>query len=117
MIDKEKSPSHAFGIRHSPYIGNLRGDQWVGAKTETDVSARKISYGNAGNSGGPSSSTTTASKYTAMNGTGGTKTTTTTRTHSDGTKIRTETFTYTKAPTTTTRVTTTSYKTNQATLS
>ena len=29
------SPSYAFGIRHSPYIGNLKGDDWVSAKTET----------------------------------------------------------------------------------
>lgn len=38
--------------------------------------------------------------------TGGAKTTTTTRTHSDGHRIKTETFSYTKGPTTTTRVTT-----------
>ena len=39
----EKSPSHAFGIKHSPYVGSLKGDAWVGAKTElsTPVAARK----------------------------------------------------------------------------
>lgn len=29
------SPSYAFGIRHSPYIGSLKGDDWVSARTET----------------------------------------------------------------------------------
>ena len=29
------APSHAFGIKHSPYIGTLKGDDWVSARTET----------------------------------------------------------------------------------
>ena len=85
----EKSPSHAFGIKHSPYVGSLKGDAWVGTKTElsTPVASRK----------GSSSASRTVSM---TNGTGpGTKTTVTTRTHSDGTKIRTETFSYTSKPT------------------
>ena len=93
----EKSPSHAFGIKHSPYVGSLKGDAWVGTKTElsTPVATRKGS-----SSGG---TTTTARTVSMTNGGtvpagGGTKTTRTTRTHSDGTKIRTETFSYTSKP-------------------
>ena len=28
-------PSKSFGIKHSPYIGTLKGDDWVSARTET----------------------------------------------------------------------------------
>merc|ERR1712045_571220 len=85
----EKSPSHAFGIKHSPYVGALKGDAWVGTTTElaTPVASRK----------GSSSATTTSR---TMNGGGsGMRTTVTTRTHSDGTKIRTETLSYSSKPT------------------
>ena len=85
----EKSPSHAFGIKHSPYVGALKGDAWVGTKTElsTPVATRK------------GSSSASTSRTISNGGMGGsTKTTVTTRTHSDGTKIRTETFSYTSKP-------------------
>ena len=28
-------PSKSFGIKHSPYVGSLKGDDWVSARTET----------------------------------------------------------------------------------
>ena len=28
-------PSKSFGIKHSPYVGTLKGDDWVSARTET----------------------------------------------------------------------------------
>jgi hypothetical protein len=99
-------PSKSFGIKHSPYIGTLKGDDWVSARTETMSSpvATKTETRSVSISGVPvvNGSARSAAKIS----TGGGKTTTTTRTHSDGTRIRTETFSYSKGPTTTTRVTT-----------
>ena len=31
FFQPEKKPSHAFGIKHSPYLGSLKGDAWGGA--------------------------------------------------------------------------------------
>jgi len=108
----DDAPKHAFGIKHSPYIGALKGDDWVSARTEV------ISY--------PTSTTTTIQPAVAgpltsslvTNGhnntevktsvIGGSNVTSNTRTHSDGHRIRTETFTYTKGPTVRTTTTTTS---------
>jgi hypothetical protein len=99
-------PSKSFGIKHSPYIGTLKGDDWVSARTETMSSpvTTKTETRSVSVSGVPvvNGHATRESKIS----TGGGKTTTTTRTHSDGTRIRTETFSYSKGPTTTTRVTT-----------
>lgn len=64
----EEPECKSFGIKHSPYVGALKGDDWVSARTETSVS-------NGQNSG--------ASNVTSS-----------TRTHSDGSRIRTETFSY-----------------------
>jgi len=98
-------PSKSFGIKHSPYVGTLKGDDWVSARTETMSSpvTTKTEYKSVSVSGVPVVNGTTSreSKISA----GGGKTTTTTRTHSDGTRIRTETFSY-SGPTKTTRVTT-----------
>ena len=113
----DDAPKHAFGIKHSPYIGALKGDDWVSARTEV------ISY--------PSTSSTTTIPASSVSGNGplasslvtnghnntevktsvvagGSKVTSNTRTHSDGQRIRTETFTYTKGPTIRTTTTTTS---------
>ena len=35
-------PSKSFGIKHSPYIGTLKGDDWVAARTETMSSPTTI---------------------------------------------------------------------------
>merc|ERR1711963_67208 len=97
-------PSKSFGIKHFPYVGTLKGDDWVSARTETMSSpvTTKTETRSVSVSGVPvaNGSTSRESKVTA----GGGKTTTTTRTHSDGTRIRTETFSY-SGPTKTTRVT------------
>ena len=37
----EHKPSHAFGIKHSPYLGSLKGDAW-GGKTVVVESGRGI---------------------------------------------------------------------------
>ena len=31
----DPAPSYAFGIKHSPYLGSLKGDEWVSTRTET----------------------------------------------------------------------------------
>ena len=31
FLQPDKKPSHAFGIKHSPYLGALKGDAWGGA--------------------------------------------------------------------------------------
>ena len=104
----DHTPSFAFGIKHSPYMGQLKGDSWVSARTEVESPPLR-----AGMTNGQSSSSSDT-KVTSQTVNGKTTTTTTTRTHSDGTRIRTETFTYTKGPTTTTRVTTQkNYKSEQ----
>lgn len=99
---------YAFGIKHSPYMGTLKGDAWGGNKTEIGGNAvvknmakqavvKDMVNGNAQN--GSQSSTSTHQTTTVH---GGATTTQTTRVHSDGHRIRTETFSYTKGPTTTT---------------
>jgi hypothetical protein len=91
----DHTPAYAFGIKHSPYMGQLKGDAWVSPRTEVDSPPLKAL------TNGESSASTESRVVSQTKG----NTTTTTRTHSDGTKIRTETYTYTKGPTTTTRVT------------
>ena len=31
-LQPTKTPQHAFGIKHSPYLGALKGDAWAGTK-------------------------------------------------------------------------------------
>jgi len=92
----DQAPQHAFGIKHSPYLGNLKGDAWVPARTEVMVSPPTTN-------GNYSNSDTKTIKTVVDKG----NVTSTSRTHSDGHKIRTETFTYTKGPTIRTSTTTT----------
>merc|ERR1719266_1223091 len=101
----DKTPEHAFGIKHSPYLGKLKGDAWVAARTEVVTPPTLVTKVTNGD--------TSKTVKTVVNG-GGSKTTTSTRTHSDGQKIRTETFTYTKGPTTRITTTTTSQQVTQA---
>lgn len=96
----DSAPQYAFGIKHSPYIGKLKGEDWVSARTEVSPTTTTTN--------GHHSETT----QTVVNGGG--NVTTTTRTHSDGHRIRTETFTYTKGPTTRITTTTTSQQVTQA---
>ena len=78
----EEPEAKSFGIKHSPYVGQLKGDDWVSARTELQ---NLVAKGNENNG------------VTANN----------TRTHSDGTRVRTETFSYsTQAPTVRTTTTT-----------
>ena len=77
----EEPEAKSFGIKHSPYVGQLKGDDWVSARTELQ---NLVAKGNE-NSG----------------------VTANTRTHSDGTRVRTETFSYsTQGPTVRTTTTT-----------
>merc|ERR1711988_1477172 len=78
-VSLERTPEVAFGIKHSPYICQLKGDEWVSARTEV-ITPPNVTNGH---------------------------TSTTTRTHGDGARIRTETFSYTKGPTIKTTTTTT----------
>ena len=105
QVKLDHTPAHAFGIKHSPYLGHLKGDAWVSPRTEVESPPLKsMTNGDSySSSAAAASSDTRISSQTTK---GASSTTTTTRTHSDGTKIRTETFTYVKGPTTTTRVTT-----------
>ena len=94
----EQAPQKSFGIKHSPYIGKLKGEDWVSARTEVMISPpAQLTNGNSSNSD------TKTSRTVVDKG----NVTTTSRTHSDGHKIRTETFTYTKGPTIRTSTTTT----------
>ncbi len=34
QVKLDHSPQFAFGIKHSPYLGSLRGDAWGGSKSE-----------------------------------------------------------------------------------
>merc|ERR1712029_159628 len=103
MGKKESTPNYAFGIKHSPYVGRLKGDEWVHARTEVVTPPAKTVTTNGHATGSSGSSNKVVSQSVTNGGT----TTSTTRTHSDGTKIRTETFTYTKGPTIKTPTTTT----------
>ena len=97
----DHAPQHAFGIKHSPYLGNLKGDAWVSARTEVMSSPPSVTMTNGNASNATSDSKTVRTVVDKGN------VTTTSRTHSDGHKIRTETFTYTKGPTIRTSTTTT----------
>ena len=99
-MKQEHKPEYAFGIKHSPYLGQLKGDEWVHARTEvvTPPIRTGVATKNASN---------TSVSQNVTNGVTNGHTTTTTRTHSDGTRIRTETFSYTKGPTIKTTTTTT----------
>lgn len=115
QVKLDHTPQHAFGIKHSPYLGTLKDNATAGKVTteviRTQTAPRKtvtetVTYHPPkplvanGHSGSNTTTTNTVVR-------GDAKTTTTTRVHSDGHRIRTETFSYTKGPTTTTsRVTT-----------
>ncbi len=99
----DHTPQFAFGIKHSPYIGTLKGDAWGGTKSEAvGIASRTlgrtiesgdgvnvvavngvamvnggVSSNAAGGGGGKSSSTTTTTKTTNL-ANGGTRTETTT---------------------------------------
>ena len=108
----DDAPKHAFGIKHSPYIGALKGDDWVSARTEVISYPSTSSTTTIPASNGPltSSLVTNGHNNTEVKTSviGGSNVTSNTRTHSDGHRIRTETFTYTKGPTVRTTTTTTS---------
>ncbi len=124
----DHTPQYAFGIKHSPYLGTLKGDAWGGNKTEiSGIATRKspvnvvaakpqnavaLTNGNVGSTS-VTSHTTSSTQQLANGGTSSSvktvstavtkgHTTTSTRVHSDGHRIRTETFSYTKGPTVTT---------------
>ena len=100
-VSLERQPEVAFGIKHSPYITQMKGDGWVSARTEviTPPHVTKTVTTN-----GHKADSNTQVSQNVTNG----HTTSTTRTHSDGARIRTETFSYTKGPTIKTTTTTTS---------
>lgn len=87
-IVEDDAPKIAFGIKHSPYVGALKGDDWVSARTETTEMPTTTLVTNGHNNSGASNVTSN------------------TRTHSDGTRIRTETFSYSQGPTVRTTTTT-----------
>ena len=94
-MNLDHAPQYAFGIRHSPYLGKLKGEEWVSARTEVITPPNENGH-------------TSESSQTVKTMVNGGSTTTTTRTHSDGHRIRTETFSYTKGPVTKITTTTTS---------
>ena len=108
-VSLERTPEVAFGIKHSPYICQLKGDEWVSARTEVitppNVTKKTVTVTTNGshNNKAAESNTNTQVSQNVTNG----HTSTTTRTHSDGARIRTETFSYTKGPTIKTTTTTT----------
>ena len=104
-VSLERTPEVAFGIKHSPYICQLKGDEWVSPRTEviTPPNVTKTVTTN----GHKAESNAKSNTQVSQNVTNG-HTTTTTRTHSDGARIRTETFSYTRGPTIKTTTTTTS---------
>jgi hypothetical protein len=99
----EKQPK-SFGIKHSPYVGALKGDDWVSARTETAYTMPTSTLVTNGHN-----NSNTVVQNTSG---GGSKVTSNTRTHSDGQRIRTETFSYTE-PTRTVRTSTTTRSTQQ----
>ena len=106
-MKKESTPNYAFGIKHSPYVGRLKGDEWVHARTEVVTPPAKTVTTKTVTTNGHAIGSGSSNKAVSQSVTNGGSTTSTTRTHSDGTKIRTETFTYTKGPTIKTTTTTT----------
>ena len=107
----DHTPQHAFGIKHSPYLGTLKDTATAGKVTteviRTQTAPRKIVTETVTYHPPKvvANGSTTATSNTVVRGDA--KTTSSTRVHSDGHRIRTETFSYTKGPTTTTsRVTT-----------
>lgn len=154
QVKLDHTPQYAFGIKHSPYVGSLKGDAWTGNVTQTSGIANvrpksatngvvgvadltKINYNansnsvNSSNMNSDSGSKTTTSTTTKQLANGGTSSTTVVRTstfakggsstttassrvHSDGHRIRSETFSFKGGPatTTTTRVTTNGVSTN-----
>ena len=99
-VPDENQPK-SFGIKHSPYVGALKGDDWVSARTETVPTSTLVTNGH--------NNSNTVVQNTSG---GGSKVTSNTRTHSDGQRIRTETFSYTE-PTRTVRTSTTTRSTQQ----
>ena len=104
-MQDEKIPQ-SFGIKHSPDVGALKGDDWVSARTEVTYTLPSITVNN-GNSNSQVTREVTGGNVTSN-----------TRTHSDGQRIRTETFSYTQGPTVRTSTTTrtvgpTTYTTQQ----
>lgn len=128
----DNPPEYAFGIKHSPYLGSLKGDAWAGSTTETTgnattrprdvpdtskitnatttpaVPTTQVSNGHVQMNGHTSNAATLAANAAARFAStktvvkGDSQTTTSSRVHSDGHRIRTETFSYTKGPTVTT---------------
>jgi len=102
-VPDENQPK-SFGIKHSPYVGALKGDDWVSARTETVTTMPTSTLVTNGHN-----NSNTVVQNTSG---GGSKVTSNTRTHSDGQRIRTETFSYTE-PVRTVRTSTTTRSTQQ----
>jgi hypothetical protein len=94
----DENQSNSFGIKHSPYVGALKGDDWVSARTETVTTMPTSTLVTNGHN-----NSNTVVQNTSG---GGSKVTSNYRTHSDGQRIRTETFSYTE-PVRTVRTSTT----------
>ncbi len=45
QVKLDHSPQFAFGIKHSPYLGSLRGDAWGGSKSEAMGIASRYKHG------------------------------------------------------------------------
>lgn len=105
QVALDENQSNSFGIKHSPYIGALKGDDWVSARTET-VTTMPTSTLVTNN--GHNNSNTVVQNTSG----GGSKVTSNTRMHSDGQRIRTETFSYTE-PVRTVRTSTTTRSSQQ----
>ena len=103
VVPDENQPK-SFGIKHSPYVGALKGDDWVSARTETVTTMPTSTLVTNGHN-----NSNTVVQNTSG---GGSKVTSNTRTHSDGQRIRTETFSYTE-PVRTVRTSTTTRSTQQ----
>ena len=89
-MKKESTPNYAFGIKHSPYVGRLKGDEWVHARTEVVTPpAKTVTTKTVTTNGHATGSSGSSNKVVSQSVSNGGTTTSTTRTHSDGTKIRT----------------------------
>jgi len=73
----EKKSEIAFGLKHSPYVGSLKGDAWVSPRTEMTNGSRRVDGAGTG---------TTTYTRTVTRGDGQTSTTTNTANYG-GTRI------------------------------
>merc|ERR1711860_58357 len=106
-VKLDKAPTYAFGIKHSPYLGTLKGTSDSGVVQEVKTvglradGARTSIVKEALIAAKIAAANNASSSNTVTNRTEG-NTTSSTRVQTDGNRTRTETVTITKGPTITT---------------